>query len=386
MEDSYLLLEEVKRYAYGKVLDLGTGSGVQAIEAAKSSRVKAVTAVDIDKKALETAKNNASDAGVRVYKKIKFIYSDLFKKLKKQRFDTIIFNPPYLPEDKNFREKAIHGGKKGYELIERFFSAVNDYLAEDGIILLVFSSLTKKEKVNEATENYGFEKELLNEKRIFFETLYVYLARKSELLKKLNKKRIRKIKKFAKGHRGIVYAGRLKNSKAAIKIERKDAAAKGRIRNEIKWLEVLNKHGIGPKIIYANKDYFICEFIEGRFILDFIENSNKNRVTAVLKELFKQCFAMDKLRINKEEMHHPLKHVIVNEKGKVILVDFERAHKTKKPKNVTQLCQFVIKDYVRKTLKNKGATINKEKVISAAKNYRKNMSNENFNKILQLIK
>jgi len=38
-------------------------------------------------------------------------------------------------------------------------------------------------------------------------------------------------------------------------------------------------------------------------------------------------------------MHHPWKHIIIGKK--VVLIDFERMHVTKDPKNVSQFCQFV---------------------------------------------
>ncbi len=47
-EDSYLLQEVVREEVHGRVLDVGTGSGIQALSAAKSSRVREVVAVDIN--------------------------------------------------------------------------------------------------------------------------------------------------------------------------------------------------------------------------------------------------------------------------------------------------------------------------------------------------
>ena len=58
-EDSFLMEKAVKKYAYGKVLDMGTGSGIQAIAAAKNKNVKSITAVDINKEAVMDALQNA---------------------------------------------------------------------------------------------------------------------------------------------------------------------------------------------------------------------------------------------------------------------------------------------------------------------------------------
>jgi len=160
-EDSFLLAKFVREYAKGKVLDMGVGSGI-LMEAAleKNSNVKGV---DIDKEAVEYCKK----------KKLDVSYSDLFSNVK-EKFDLIIFNPPYLPEDE-IKDKDLIGGKKGYELIERFFLEVDKYLNENGKILILFSSLTNKEKVDEIIKK-KFKFKLLKEESYFFEKLYIYLC------------------------------------------------------------------------------------------------------------------------------------------------------------------------------------------------------------------
>ena len=50
-EDSYLLQKYVKELAIGRVLDMGTGSGIQAITALKNLQVRLVLAVDINPEA-----------------------------------------------------------------------------------------------------------------------------------------------------------------------------------------------------------------------------------------------------------------------------------------------------------------------------------------------
>jgi len=168
-----MLLEQVKKYAKGFVLDMGTGSGIQAIEAAKTSNL--VIAADINEDALEYAKEEAKNIN-----NIKFIKTDLFSGLEnyKNSFDIIIFNPPYLPNDEKIQDVALDGGREGYELIERFFNEVNNYLKEDGKILLVFSSLTKKDKINSIIKKHNLKHTLLDSKKMFFEELYVYLVEK----------------------------------------------------------------------------------------------------------------------------------------------------------------------------------------------------------------
>ena len=131
-EDSELLGRYVKRYARGRVLDMGTGSGIQAVEAAKKKKVDSVLAVDIDEEVIRKLKKEIKN------KKIRFKTSDLFSKVR-GKFETIIFNPPYLPEEKGVKDKALFGGKKGHEILERFLEKVNNYLTFEGVVLIVFS-------------------------------------------------------------------------------------------------------------------------------------------------------------------------------------------------------------------------------------------------------
>jgi len=171
-EDSYLLESVVKKYAKGKrVLDMGSGSGIQA-KAALNSGAKEVLAVDIDAESVKELRKRGLNT----------IKSDLFKHVK-GKFDLIIFNPPYLPldkrEDKESR-KATTGGKRGDEVILRFLGSVSRYLDKDGKILLLVSSLTPKEKIEKFLIHTKIKKEIVATQKLFYELLEVWkLERKA---------------------------------------------------------------------------------------------------------------------------------------------------------------------------------------------------------------
>ncbi|MEK6984313.1 MAG: HemK2/MTQ2 family protein methyltransferase [Nanoarchaeota archaeon] len=376
-EDSTLLEKYVRQYSKGKVLDIGTGSGIQAIAAAQSKKVSSVLATDVQKGVVGYCRKNIKN------KKIKFLRSDLFKNIK-GKFDTIIFNPPYLPQELKLKDLTIEGGKKGYEVIESFLDEVKHFLDTDGIVLMVFSSLTKKVKVDEFIKNNLLDFEELYRQHIFFEDIYMYLLRKNGFLKKLESNEIKKVKYFAKGHRGLLFTGIYKNKKVIIKTKNPESMAIGRILNEAKWLKRLNKLAIGPKILISSSDYIIYRYIEGKFMLDYLCNSNNNKIKKVIKKIFAQMFVLDKLRIDKEEMHHPVKHVIVS-KGKPVLLDFERVHNSDNPKNVTQFCQFITSGHVNHLLKNKKIGIDKHRVIELARIYKGRKDTKNFKKIIEEI-
>lgn len=385
MEDSQLLAAAVEKYAYGNVLDMGTGSGIQAITAAKKKEVKSVVAADINSEALKFAEAAAVKEGVNG--KVMFVKSDLFSNIKGV-FDTIIFNPPYLPQDKGIVDEAIYGGRKGYETLQRFISSCRDYLKEDGIILIVFSSRTNKQKVDEAIERSCLEFEELGQKRIFFETLYACAIRKSPLLLQLEQKGINGVALFEKGNRGVLYKGSYQGKTVAVKAKRKESAAVATIQNEINWLRELNKAGIGPKLLLSSneKDWFAYEFVDGEFITDFISScKEKKKMLDAIKQLLLQCRKLDELKVNKEEMSRPQKHVLIGKSGKITMLDFERCRKTQKPKNVTQLCQFLARNYANSVLRQKQIVIDRDKLLAAAQKYKSSQTEENFEKIKTLV-
>ena len=79
-EDSYLLSFQVRKYARGNVIDIGTGSGIQAKEAASKNNVFHVVATDINPEAIKFARKNS-----QVNHKIEFFAGDLFEPVKKCR-------------------------------------------------------------------------------------------------------------------------------------------------------------------------------------------------------------------------------------------------------------------------------------------------------------
>lgn len=172
-EDSLLLAKHVKKQLKNilkenpkaKALDMGTGSGIQA-EACADAGVKKenILCADLNKEAEKLAKKKGFNA----------VLSDLFSNIsKKSKFDLIIFNPPYLPEDKTGHDKGkdTTGGKKGDETILRFLRQAKSYLNKSGKILLVLSSLTPRVRIEKEIKRQGLKEKVLETQNLFFERL-----------------------------------------------------------------------------------------------------------------------------------------------------------------------------------------------------------------------
>lgn len=180
-DDSFLLAKNVKITRDSTVLDIGTGTGIQAINAAMQG-AKKVVCTDINEKALENAKKNAGSLGL--LEKLEFRKGNLFGCLKsKEKFDVMIFNPPYVPtEEKKFSD--LDGGKKGRDVIDKFLEDFPAHLKQDGECFFLQTSLNGEKETRNKLGKKGFEAKKIAEKRIFFETLIVFKA-KRKLKKKV---------------------------------------------------------------------------------------------------------------------------------------------------------------------------------------------------------
>jgi len=126
------VLKEVKET--DRVLDMGTGSGIQAILAASKSTN--VIAVDVNPFAVKYAKLNVKLNGLS--SRVKVVKSDLFKNVK-GKFDLIIFDPPFRwtkPRD----AWEISSADENYKTLRTFFARVKKHLNKSGRVVMHFGT------------------------------------------------------------------------------------------------------------------------------------------------------------------------------------------------------------------------------------------------------
>ena len=167
--DTLMLLDAASAEARpgDRVLEVGTGSGLIAAEMARIARIARVVATDINPHAVLCA----GRAGVEV------VRTDLFAGIRGP-FDLVLFNPPYLPTQPEERvddwlEYALDGGKSGRAVIERFARSVGDVLAPEGRLLLLISSLTGLDEVQELFAGQGYSAGIALQQDVEDEVLYV---------------------------------------------------------------------------------------------------------------------------------------------------------------------------------------------------------------------
>ena len=178
-EDTFLMLRNLKKIS-GKILEIGTGSGIISIYLAKNNKNE-VYASDINKKAIENAKTNAKLNSVR----IRFIVSNLFEKIPKKKFDYIIFNPPYLPTEKKEKligplNHAFDGGKKGDRVIKKFLKKAKGFLKDEGKIFSIASNLIDLKELERFLKKLGYDYKKVDQEAFFFEQIVLYKIMKNK--------------------------------------------------------------------------------------------------------------------------------------------------------------------------------------------------------------
>ncbi|GAA1946173.1 hypothetical protein GCM10009837_85290 [Streptomyces durmitorensis] len=122
-------------------LDVGTGTGVIAIQAALAGAER-VVALDINAKAVHNADLNARRHGVA--DRVRSVRSDMFDGLAPgERFDTVFWSSNYVLAPESYEYRSVHECAyvdAGYRAHRRFLSEVPERLTEHGSALLHFSS------------------------------------------------------------------------------------------------------------------------------------------------------------------------------------------------------------------------------------------------------
>ena len=150
-----------------EVLDMGTGSGVCAVFAAKHARH--VVAVDINAAAVRCAGINALLN--QLEHRIDVRHGDLFAPVAGERFDLVLFNPPFVQgSPRDDRDRAWRSN----DVAERFAAGLAAHLKPGGSALVLLSTFGDGHVFLEEFRKQGFEISVLAERRFVNERLTIF--------------------------------------------------------------------------------------------------------------------------------------------------------------------------------------------------------------------
>lgn len=125
--DSLLLRDVVSAAAPRAVLDLCTGSGIQALQVARAA--ERVVAVDVNPRAAAVAAFNARLNGML---NIEVRLGDLYSPVRGEQFDLVIANPPFVASPYANAPSYHSGGPRGDRVLRRIIGGLATHLREGG--------------------------------------------------------------------------------------------------------------------------------------------------------------------------------------------------------------------------------------------------------------
>jgi release factor glutamine methyltransferase len=170
-EDSALLASVAIERARGRTLEVGTGSGWIAERVVEDGAAGRVVASDVNPHACRAARERARG-------RFDVVRADLLGPFRDASFDTVLFNPPYLPtapdaEFDDWMERALSGGTDGRAVVDPFVDAVGRVLRPGGAAFLLVSTFTGLDAVRDRAAAAGLAVDVVREESYPFETLSV---------------------------------------------------------------------------------------------------------------------------------------------------------------------------------------------------------------------
>ena len=161
----YLLQLDLKDHS---LLDLGAGSGLIGIAAAKQHAI--VTATDINPVAVQCISFNGqrNRVALRIYE------SDLFDALPASSFDVIAINPPYYRKDPStMKDHAWYCGANG-EYFRKLFHQLPAYIHEGTQVLMTLCDGADRNMISRIAHEAGFVMQCIREKQHFMQKNFLY--------------------------------------------------------------------------------------------------------------------------------------------------------------------------------------------------------------------
>lgn len=191
---------------------------------------------------------------------------------------------------------------------------------------------------------------------------------------------------LGKGFVGVVVTAHVGGHRVALKIRRVDAG-RSSLLHEAEMLTKANSVRVGPRLIAASQNFLLMQLIDGDFLPAWLEtHTQKEAVGGVLSDILEQCWRLDAAGLDHGELSRAPKHLIVDKAQRPWIVDFETASDTRKPTNITAVCQYLFMSggAVAWAVDEALGERNRGGIIEGLRLYKKACTRENFDRVQQI--
>jgi putative serine/threonine protein kinase len=186
----------------------------------------------------------------------------------------------------------------------------------------------------------------------------------------------------------LVVRAKVKGQTYALKIRRSDANREN-MSNEFELTKVANRIGVGAFAYSATRDFILMQLVEGEDLYEHLKTitgvGTRGRTREIVHLLLNQCRKLDLVNLDHGQLSDLRKHVIMAGDMPYI-IDFESGSRDRTPKNVTTSAQHLfIGGRCAPLMKRLLGLKSHQPILQALKNYKKDMSDENFAKLLLTV-
>lgn len=186
----------------------------------------------------------------------------------------------------------------------------------------------------------------------------------------------------------VVVRATVEGNEQALKIRRCDANRETML-DEYRLTQKANRVGVGAYAAAATRDFLVMQLVEGEEIDDHLRQirgvGTRGRVREIIHRLLNQCRKLDLVGLDHGQLSDLRKHVIMAG-DEPYIIDFESSSLGRTPKNVTTAAQHLLiggrsAPMVKRLLGLKSH----EAVLRTLRNYKTDMSDENYVAILNAV-
>jgi putative serine/threonine protein kinase len=187
----------------------------------------------------------------------------------------------------------------------------------------------------------------------------------------------------------VVVRATVKGEERALKIRRADAN-RPTMLDEFRLTQAANRARVGAYAYEATKDLLLLQLIEGEDIDDHFKPfggvGTRGRIREVIHRLLNQCRKLDLVGLDHGQLSDLRQHVIMAG-DEPYIIDFESSSMGRRPRNVTTAAQYLLiggrsSPRIRKLL---GLKKSYEPLLKGLKEYKRDMSDENYVKVLNSL-